>query len=176
MSFKEYISKNQIAVILLILLLGLPIIGVLAATVFFDNQVGPEQPIPFSHRVHVKVKKISCFICHDGAMKGARAGIPPLETCMLCHSKIIIHHPEIEILRHHYQENMPVIWRKIYKIPDFVFFNHSIHIFRQIDCGNCHGNVLEMDRIEEYKKITMGFCLNCHRKLNASVDCFTCHR
>ncbi len=143
---------------------------------YFPSIMGAQQPIPFSHRLHVNKKHISCFMCHSGAVKNARAGIPPLETCMLCHSKIIIHYPQIEKLRNHYYQNKPVEWIKINNLPDFVYFNHSVHINKGIDCSKCHGNVDQMDRIVQAKELTMGFCIDCHKQNNATHDCFTCHR
>ncbi len=170
MKFKH----NQFGLSLLILAL----LGTAALTYFYyyQSKIGPEQPIPFSHRIHVNEKHISCYMCHDGAVNGARAGIPPLETCMLCHSRIIIHHPEIEKLRAHYATNTPVEWKKIYDVPDFAYFNHSVHIFRKIDCSQCHGNIQHMDRIERVQEFKMNFCIDCHKKNNATTDCFTCHR
>ena len=138
--------------------------------------IGPKQPIPFSHRVHVHVKKISCFMCHPEAMDTANAGIPPLQTCMLCHSRIIVTYPWIKKLRAHYFEGRPVLWEKVYSLPGFVYFDHSVHIHRSIDCSHCHGNVPLMDRIVKQQDFTMGFCINCHKKNKATHDCFTCHR
>lgn len=159
-----------------LLVLVFAAMGTLFYFYYYQAKIGPEQPIPFSHRVHAGDKQISCYICHQGAMHTARAGVPPLETCMLCHSRIIIHHPEIEKLRAHYYSNNPIAWEKVYDVPDFVFFNHSVHIFRKIDCAECHGNVKQMDRIEQFNEFKMSFCIDCHREKNASTDCFKCHR
>ena len=150
--------------------------GIAASRYYFRIRKGTEQPVHFSHRIHTSEKGISCFMCHDGAINTERAGIPPLQTCMLCHEKIIIHHPEIENLRTHYYENKPVEWLKVQNVPDFVFFNHSVHIYRQIDCSHCHGNVKEMDRIAEVNNFNMKFCVDCHKQEKATTDCFTCHR
>ncbi len=165
---------NQIGLFMMILILS----GTAAFSFycFYKNRIGPEQPIAFSHRVHVTEKNISCFLCHEGAVNSARAGIPPLETCMLCHSRIIIHHPEIEKLRAHYQSGTPVEWKKVYELPDFAFFNHSVHVFRKIDCSQCHGNVGSMDRIERAQEFKMQFCVDCHKENKVTTDCFTCHR
>lgn len=143
---------------------------------FHQTHIAPQQPIPFSHRVHAQVKKISCLLCHENARSSARSGVPPLETCMLCHSRIIINYPPIETLRRHYFEQEPILWEKIYSLPDFVYFNHAIHLNRSIDCSRCHGNVSLMDRVAEVIPHTMGFCIGCHRETGATVDCFTCHR
>lgn len=158
------------------LVLVLSILGVAFYYIYFPIQIGKEQPIHFSHRVHTTVKGLSCFFCHDRIIETARAGIPPLQTCMLCHQRIIIHHPEIEILRKAFGQNEPVLWNKVQNVPDFVYFNHSIHIHRQIDCSQCHGNVKGMDRIEAVNNFKMGFCIRCHLEQNATRSCFVCHR
>ncbi len=167
-------NRRQIAFSLIILVFAAT--AALMYYYFYESRIGPEQPIPFSHRLHVNEKKISCFMCHEGAVNSARAGIPPLETCLLCHDHIIIHHPDIENLREHFATNTPVVWKKIYDVPDFVFFNHSVHMFRKIDCARCHGNVKQMDRIEQVQELKMGFCVDCHKDNQATTDCFTCHR
>jgi len=143
---------------------------------YYKADIGTEQPIPFSHRVHVTEKKLSCFVCHPETMSTARAGVPPLETCMLCHHRIIVTYPPIQKLREHFFQGKPVIWKRIYALPDFDYFDHSVHIHRGIDCSKCHGNVPLMDRIVLNQKLEMGFCIQCHRDNKASHDCFTCHR
>jgi len=161
--------------------LGILTLGLLVGAVYimgFYGRVGvaKEQPIPFSHRVHAGDKQIGCFMCHPEAMISARAGVPPLETCMLCHARIAVAYPPIQDLRAHYFENRPVIWNRVNILPEFVYFNHSVHIHRLVDCGACHGNVPEMDRIALPQELIMGFCIDCHKKEKASHDCFTCHR
>lgn len=115
-------------------------------------------------------------MCHPGTINSDHAGIPPLETCMLCHSKIIIHHPMIEKLRKHYYDNVPVEWTRIVYLPDFVFFSHQAHIQAGFDCGKCHGDIAHTDRLPEQTQLKMGFCVQCHRDENFSHDCFICHR
>lgn len=170
------ITRRPITKILMVVMLAFLGIGTWMYYNFYQNKIGKKQPIPFSHRIHVEKKNLSCVICHEGAIQTARAGVPPLETCMLCHEKIIIHHPQIQKLRDHYSNNEPIYWEKVNKVPDFVFFNHSVHTFRQIDCGECHGNVRAMDRIKLVNEFKMGFCIECHKAKGASKDCFTCHR
>jgi len=143
---------------------------------YYEIKLGTEHPIPFSHRVHAGDKKISCVLCHATAATGDNAGMPPLQTCMLCHRSIIINFPPIEKLREHYFKSVPVVWNRILVLPDFVYFSHRMHIINGIDCGTCHGNVKGMDRLIEAKHISMGFCIQCHRDNKATTDCFTCHR
>jgi hypothetical protein len=163
------------------IILGLIVIILTGSIVYvfkfsFREKIGIPQPVNFSHRVHVNDKKISCYMCHPEAMSTARAGIPALETCMLCHARIAVTYPEIAKLRNFYFQGKPVLWNKVYYLPDFVFFNHSVHIHRQIDCSQCHGNVPLMDRIVAQQEFQMGFCVKCHRRTKATTDCFTCHR
>jgi len=143
---------------------------------FYERRIGPEQPIPFSHRVHATEKGISCVLCHYTAPVSDRAGIPPLETCMLCHKREAIHFTPIEAVREHYYGNRPIEWVRVNWVPEFAYFTHRVHIHRGIDCGTCHGDVKGMDRVFAAKKFEMGFCISCHRRYGATHDCFTCHR
>ncbi len=151
-----------------------------AALVYLDIPYpvgfGPRQPIPFSHRVHVQVKRVSCFMCHTEAARSSRAGIPPLQTCLLCHARIIRSYPYIAQLREQFARNQPVVWQRVNWLPEFVYFNHSMHIQRGFDCGRCHGDVSSMDRVVKARKFEMGFCIQCHRDNKATHDCFACHR
>ena len=149
---------------------------VLLYAFFYENRIGPEQPIPFSHRIHATEKKISCVFCHSEAVNTDVAGIPPLETCILCHSKIIIHYPPIEDLRNHYYNKNPVEWTRINVLQEFVYFSHQTHIQSGVDCGKCHGDVAQMDRVIMKKPFNMGFCVQCHRDVKVSHDCWMCHR
>lgn len=149
---------------------------VLLYYLFYPGPLGKEQPIPFSHRLHAGVKHISCLFCHPGAAEGPRAGVPPLQTCMLCHKHIIVHYPEIADLRQHFFDNVPVEWVRVNDLPDFVYFDHQMHLLRGVDCGHCHGDVRGMDRIRQPQSFTMGFCVQCHRDNGVSHTCYTCHR
>ncbi len=94
---------------------------------------------------------------------------------MLCHSRIIIHYPEIQRLRQHHDMNEPIWWVRVSYLPDLVHFDHSMHLRVGVDCGHCHGDVKAMDRIALPQKLTMGFCIQCHREYAGTRDCFTCH-
>jgi hypothetical protein len=144
--------------------------------IFYQSRIGIKQPIPFSHRFHVTGKKISCLLCHPGAVQTSSAQIPPLETCMLCHEKIAIYYTEMVRMKNFYSEGKPVSWVRINYLPDFVFFSHQVHTRRGFDCSKCHGDVAHQDRIRPVRKFKMGFCVQCHRDENFSHDCFICHR
>ncbi|MFB3890607.1 MAG: cytochrome c3 family protein [Phycisphaerae bacterium] len=143
---------------------------------YYQGQLGPLQPISFSHRVHATDKQISCFVCHTGAIDTAHSGVPPMETCMMCHSRIITEHPQIVKLREDYEAGRPIQWRRVNTLPEFVYFDHHVHVRAGFDCGRCHGDVKGMDRVYLYQDFLMGFCVQCHRDNNFSHDCLICHR
>jgi hypothetical protein len=173
---KQY-SRMFIYSVVLTVIAGLTLLAMALAYAFwFRSGIGPEQPIPFSHRIHVTEKKISCVFCHSEAIDTDVAGIPPLETCMLCHSKIIIHYPQIADLRNHYYNKVPVEWERINVLQEFAYFSHQTHIQSGVDCGKCHGDVAQMDRVVMKKPFQMGFCVQCHRDTKVSHDCWMCHR
>ena len=142
-----------------------------------ERNIGPPQPIYFSHRVHAGVKEIPCRFCHPGVGRSPNAGIPPMEKCFFCHQYIIPQHPQIVKEKEHFDRGEPVPWVRIYWIPDFVFFNHIPHIkWAKLDCTECHGEVKTLDRLLPVN-FKMGFCIECHRKRGAQLDCWlACHR
>lgn len=137
----------------------------------------PEQPVPFNHKLHAGDNKIDCRYCHTTVETSAHASVPPTGTCMNCHQVFAAQtNPHIKWLKKTYQDEKPVEWIKIHDQPDFVYFNHSRHISRGVDCSRCHGNVAEMEQVKQVESLNMGFCVNCHRENNAPNDCSTCHR
>lgn len=160
-----------------ILAAAIAALGTLAVTVgaFYPWNLGARQPISFSHRVHAGKKEIGCVMCHPGVLRTPEADLPPVQTCMPCHSRIAIHYPEIEKVRQHYEQSQPIRWVRITNLPDLAHFDHSMHIASGVDCGKCHGDVKAMDRIVLSPKFTMGFCIECHWQNNATHDCFACH-
>ena len=138
-------------------------------------RIGQEQPIPFSHRVHAGVKEISCLMCHPGAAdSGPRAGVPPLQTCMLCHEHIIIALPadaeERLRLRRGPARRVGAGQRRCRTSSTSTTRCTSCD---GIDCGHCHGDVKGMDRVKRLRRVQMGFCVQCHRDNGASHDCLT---
>lgn len=121
-----------------------------------------DQPVPFSHKHHVFELGIDCRYCHTSVETSAVAGVPPTETCMSCHSQIWTNSPLLEPVRKSYAEGTPIEWRKVAKVPEFVFFNHSIHVNRGINCNECHGPVQEMNITWKGKPFFMSWCVDCH--------------
>lgn len=154
------------------------VLGLLIAiTVITLNALdrGPEQPVPFSHKIHAGTKEISCFFCHQYATVSSNAGLPSVDKCVLCHQVIATQFPPIKKIFDYQNRNEGIPWVRVNRVPDFVHFQHQAHLARGFDCSRCHGDVKNMDRIMEVNKFNMGFCVECHRENGASVDCYTCH-
>jgi len=121
------------------------------------------QPVEFDHRHHVDDDGIDCLYCHEQAERTPYAGIPPTERCLNCHSQIWRNSPLLEPVWQSYFSNAPIPWVRVHQLPDFVFFNHAIHVNKGVGCESCHGRVDQMARVYQQMPLTMGWCLECHR-------------
>ncbi len=122
-----------------------------------------EQPIPFSHAHHVGSMGIDCRYCHTSVDNSDWAVIPPTKTCMNCHSQIWINSSTLEPVRESFRTNQSIKWTKVYDLPDYVYFNHSIHVRKGVGCETCHGRVDEMPLMYQNPSLQMRWCLDCHR-------------
>jgi hypothetical protein len=122
-----------------------------------------EQPIPFSHAHHVGSMGIDCRYCHTGVDNSQHAGVPPTKTCINCHSQIWINSSTLEPVRESYRTNESIRWTKVHDLPDYVYFNHSIHIKKGVGCETCHGRVDRMPLMYMESNLEMRWCLDCHR-------------
>lgn len=123
----------------------------------------PVQPVPFDHALHAGQLGMDCRYCHVGVEKSATSSVPSAQTCMNCHSIIKPQSPLLEPVRRSYETGEPVPWVKIHAAPDYVFFNHSVHVNRGISCVECHGKVNEMTVVRQDQPHSMSWCLDCHR-------------
>lgn len=126
-------------------------------------EVPLNQPIPFSHQHHAYELGIDCRYCHTSVEKSSFAGLPPTETCMSCHSQIWTNSPLLEPVRKSYESNTPIVWNKVNTLPEFVQFNHSIHVARGVQCNTCHGPINDMQITWKGRAFEMQWCLQCHR-------------
>src|ERR1035437_11154500 len=125
--------------------------------------VARDQPVPFSHRHHAGELGIDCRYCHAFVERSAIAGIPPTKTCMNCNSQIWVDSPMLEPVRASFRTDKSIEWIKVHDLPDFVYFNHSIHVRQGIGCVSCHGRVDRMNLMWQESSLQMEWCLNCHR-------------
>lgn len=128
-----------------------------------DQGVAGVQPVPFSHEHHVGILGIDCRYCHTSVEDSAVAGIPPTKTCMNCHSQIWVGSPMLQPVRDSYRTNQSLRWQRIYNVPGFVYFDHSIHIHKGIGCASCHGRIDEMPFTYQVPSLLMEWCIDCHR-------------
>jgi len=122
-----------------------------------------DQPVPFSHQHHVAGLGIDCRFCHNAVEVGTNAALPPTYTCMTCHSQIWTNADLLAPVRQSLAEDKPIVWGRVTNLPDYVYFNHSIHIAKGVGCSSCHGAVAEMPLMAKAATMTMEWCLSCHR-------------
>lgn len=161
-------SANRLPLQIVIYLFVLGGIVTAGATYYMTpkyTRVGyaPVQPVPYSHALHAGQLGIDCRYCHSNVESAAQAAIPTAQTCMNCHSQIKATSPLLAAVRRSYQTGEPVPWVWIHRTPDYVYFNHAIHVNRGISCVECHGRIDQMDVVTHVKSLSMGFCLDCHR-------------
>jgi hypothetical protein len=129
---------------------------------YTDAKLPLDQPVPFSHKHHAAELGIDCRYCHTSVETSSFAGIPPTETCMTCHSQIWTNSSMLEPVRSSYATGQSLEWRRVNALPDFVYFNHSIHVSKGIGCTTCHGQVGEMPITWKQNTLYMRWCLDCH--------------
>jgi hypothetical protein len=166
MLFPKWANRATLAV-----LGGAPVLIVGAVTAFayyispYTTQVGyaPEQPVPYSHKLHAGDLGIDCRYCHTSVDEGPRANVPPTETCMNCHTTVLPESPNILPLKESYLTGSAMEWVRVHNLPDYVYFDHSVHVSAGVGCVSCHGRVDHMEVVAQAQPLSMGWCLDCHR-------------
>ena len=164
--FPKWTNKLPGRLIVGALLLGA---GVTAGLTYYFSpkytRVGyqPIQPVAFSHTIHAGQLGLDCRYCHNGVEKSWYSNIPSANTCMNCHNQVLKDDPKLALVRESAQSGKPIPWVQIHKVPDYVYFNHSVHVNRGVSCVHCHGQVNKMDEVYHAKPLSMTFCLDCHR-------------
>ncbi|AGC47969.1 MULTISPECIES: cytochrome c3 family protein [Myxococcus] len=150
-------------------LLAVPAIGIGGLMAYVRSpyvtgqQMPIEQPIEFDHRHHAGDEKIDCQYCHFSVDKSPSAGIPSTTVCMSCHAQVWNKSPYLTEVRKAFFADAPIQWVRVHNLPDFVYFNHSIHVNKGVGCASCHGRVDQMAAVEQFAPLTMAWCLECHR-------------
>jgi hypothetical protein len=160
---------------------------VLIRTPYGTDQNAPIiQPVAFDHRHHVRDDLIDCLYCHPAAEYSAYAGLPSTELCMGCHGQVWQESAQLVPVRQSWETGKAISWKRVYDLPDHLYFHHGVHVRAGIDCTQCHGDVKQMARVERVSPLTMKWCLDCHREPRGGVDpgrsitqittCSACHR
>lgn len=165
--FRPY--ANSVARIVLVAIVVVPFLAIGVAYLIMrseyitDQTITLNQPVPFSHVHHVGDLGLDCRYCHTGVETSPVAGVPPTHVCMTCHSQLYTQTAMLAPVRESIAEDRPIRWNKVNKLPDYVYFDHSIHIAKGVGCSTCHGAVDQMPLMRQAAPLTMGWCLNCHR-------------
>ncbi len=122
-----------------------------------------QQPVQFSHKHHVGDDGVDCRYCHTAVETSSSAGLPPTQTCMNCHTQIWLESNYLEPVRASYRDNKPIEWQRVHDLPDYVYFNHSIHVAKGVGCSTCHGDIANMPGIYQESTLQMEWCLSCHK-------------
>jgi len=162
-------AANSVARVVLLSILITPFLAIALGYALMRSQyvtgasITRDQPVPFSHEHHVTGLGLDCRYCHSSVERSAVAGVPPTETCMTCHSQLYTQAKMLEPIRRSLADNKPVAWNKVNRLPDYVYFDHSIHVAKGVGCTTCHGPVGRMPLMRASAPLTMGWCLDCHR-------------
>jgi hypothetical protein len=132
--------------------------------------------ISFSHKTHAGDNQIGCGVCHSYARHSPAAGLAPASVCIGCHKFVSKDKPDIKTLAAEFAAGRPLTWTRMHRVPDHVFFSHERHLGKGIECQACHGDVASMALDEKVHQLEMGFCMECHRQKQATVDCLACHK
>lgn len=123
----------------------------------------PPQPVAYSHALHAGKLQIDCRYCHSTVEKTGFAALPPTQTCMNCHATIKADSPLLQPVRDSFTKGTAIPWKKVHDLPDYVYFNHAVHVNQGIGCISCHGRIDQMDVVRQEKSLSMAWCLECHR-------------
>lgn len=134
-----------------------------ASPLYTDVGYRPNQPVPYSHKVHAGDLGLDCRFCHTGAETSPVAGLPPTQTCMNCHNMIKADSENLALVQESFKSGYPLQWIRVHKSPDYVYFDHSAHITAGVGCASCHGQIDEMEIVSQEEPLSMGWCLTCHR-------------
>jgi hypothetical protein len=148
--------------VILIAILGYAVSVVNQTSYVTEVHTARPQPVPFSHKHHVGELGLDCRYCHSSVEESSSAGMPPTQTCMACHSQIWTGAAILEPVRVSYRDSTPISWTRVNALPDFVYFNHSIHIAKGVGCTTCHGPIAEMNITWREESLYMRWCLECH--------------
>jgi len=130
---------------------------------YTDAGYRPEQPVPYSHKLHAGDLGMDCRYCHSSVELSAKANVPPTQTCMNCHTLILTESDKLLPVRESWTTGKPIEWVRVHKIADYAYFDHSAHLNAGVGCTSCHGNVAEMEKVMQVEPLSMGWCLDCHR-------------
>lgn len=164
--FTKKANIVPIYILIALILLIIIIIGAIwywGSPYYTDVGYQPEQPVPYSHKFHVGELGMDCRYCHTGVEISAVAGIPPTQTCMNCHVMVKPASDSLKVVKTSWDNGKPIQWIRVHKSPDYVYFDHSVHVNVGVGCKSCHGRIDRMNVVMQTEPLSMSWCLDCHR-------------
>lgn len=136
---------------------------------YTDVGYRPTQPVPFSHKLHAGDLGMDCRYCHSNIERSAIANVPATQTCMNCHTLVLPQSEKLLAVRESWATGKPIEWINVHMLPQYAYFNHSLHLNAGIGCISCHGNVAEMEKVQQMQPLSMSWCLDCHRNPDSNL-------
>lgn len=164
--FPRWTNKVPLAIVL-----GAPValagvvafVGYYFSPMYTDVGYAPPQPVEFSHKLHAGDLGMDCVYCHTTVEEAAHAAIPPTQTCMNCHGNVAVDSPKLALVREAYETGDPIPWVRVHMLPEYAYFDHSVHVAAGVGCASCHGRIDQMDVVYQAEPLSMSWCLDCHR-------------
>ncbi len=164
--FPAWTNRLPLMVIAVLLIIASSVAGFFwyyGSPRYTDVGYRPKQPQPYSHKLHAGDLGIDCRYCHSDVEKSPNANIPPTQTCMNCHTLIKADSDKLLAVRSSWANKTPLEWVRVHELPDYAYFDHSVHLSAGVGCVSCHGNVAEMEEVTQMEPLSMSWCLDCHR-------------
>lgn len=130
---------------------------------FTDVGYSPEQPVPYSHKIHIGKLGMDCMYCHNQVTESRHANIPATQTCMNCHNQILTDSENLELVRESWETGESIEWTRVHMLPDYAYFNHAAHVNVGVGCESCHGRIDRMEVVHQAEPLSMSWCMDCHR-------------
>ncbi|RMF10363.1 MAG: cytochrome C [Candidatus Neomarinimicrobiota bacterium] len=164
--FPKWTNRLPLLIVAGLLIVAVGLMGLIwyyGSPWYTDVGYRPEQPVPYSHKLHAGDLGIDCRYCHVAVEKSAVASVPPTQTCMNCHRLIKPDSEKLRPIRESWETGTRMQWIRVHKIPDYAYFNHSAHLRGGIGCETCHGNIAQMEVVQQVQPLSMSWCVSCHR-------------
>lgn len=164
--FPQWTNKLPAVLLAVVAIIGAGGVGFLwyyGSPKYTDVGYRPTQPVPFSHKLHAGDLGMDCRYCHSNIERSAIANVPATQTCMNCHTLVLPQSEKMLAVRESWATGKPIEWVNVHLLPQYAYFNHSLHLNSGIGCISCHGNIAEMEKVQQMQPLSMSWCLDCHR-------------
>ncbi|MFH2036861.1 MAG: cytochrome c3 family protein [Candidatus Zixiibacteriota bacterium] len=170
--FPKWANKLPALILIAAIFIGSLLVGFVwyfGSPEYTDVGYQPRQPVEYNHKVHAGDLGLDCRYCHNYIEVSPNANIPPTQTCMNCHKIVLSQSEKMIPVINSWNNDEPLEWNRVHKLPDYVYFDHSMHLYAGIGCFSCHGNIAQMEKVTQVKPLSMSWCLDCHRNPTPNI-------